>query len=460
MAAVVDLTPPGTAAGVTVTPGQPSAPGRSLLARASVLAPLDDPRAAATRERVVAAGVRGALTTWVQVGAAVRRLAGRRADPERDVDRLFALVSGLAEVAVGGRGLPQEVSPQARLTSHVRLLATPLRADEALDAVADALRPWTTTSSATVGTPVSVGYFALRDLLAVRARHFSLQVVHVPAPTGGSYQLSLQLPRATPLDALPVDEPGPVQPALWLERLATAAGLRAVPTLSEDDLAGSFGVHGSSVGASHAALAGGRALVRSVLAATAPAALTTTQALELVGLALGRLSGSRTAPRAATPPLAERGMLGQVWEVAVDGHLVPVTAVVRPGGRRFPTQVVLTLDTPALDVPALEAGSPAPPAPAADGGTRPAGAEGDPAEVALAHDLVGRHIWWRSVGGRLDGDDVILYEAVVAGRRLRVRANDYPHEPMYTLLVGPHGLVTAALDLERWPVEWTRPVLS
>jgi hypothetical protein len=80
-------------------------------------------------------------------------------------------------------------------------------------------------------------------------------------------------------------------------------------------------------------------------------------------------------------------------------------------------------------------------------------------EVRLARQLIERPVWWRSVAGRLDGDDVILYEAVSSGHRLRVRANDYPAEPMYTLLVGPPGAVVARVDLERWPPDWVRPLL-
>jgi hypothetical protein len=45
------------------------------------------------------------------------------------------------------------------------------------------------------------------------------------------------------------------------------------------------------------------------------------------------------------------------------------------------------------------------------------------------------------------------YEAEVDGRRWTVRVNDFPAEPLYTLLVDGES----AEDLEAWPEAWQRP---
>jgi hypothetical protein len=45
------------------------------------------------------------------------------------------------------------------------------------------------------------------------------------------------------------------------------------------------------------------------------------------------------------------------------------------------------------------------------------------------------------------------YEAEVDGRRWTVRVNDFPAEPLYTLLVDGEP----AEDLEEWPAAWRRP---
>ena len=78
-------------------------------------------------------------------------------------------------------------------------------------------------------------------------------------------------------------------------------------------------------------------------------------------------------------------------------------------------------------------------------------------EVDLANGLLILPLWWHSAAGRCDGNDVILYEMPFRGRRMRVRANDYPAEAMYTFLVGDPGAEVAAIDLERWPSAWMRP---
>jgi len=61
---------------------------------------------------------------------------------------------------------------------------------------------------------------------------------------------------------------------------------------------------------------------------------------------------------------------------------------------------------------------------------------------------VAREIGWASTG---DGE--FPYQARLDGRRLTIRVNDFPAEPLYTLLVDGR----AAVDLEDWPAAWVRP---
>ncbi|GGM25245.1 hypothetical protein ACFFX1_09490 [Dactylosporangium sucinum] len=51
------------------------------------------------------------------------------------------------------------------------------------------------------------------------------------------------------------------------------------------------------------------------------------------------------------------------------------------------------------------------------------------------------------------GDGEFPYHAEVDGRSLTVRVNDFPAEPLYTLLVDGAELV----DLDDWPPVWRRP---
>ena len=46
------------------------------------------------------------------------------------------------------------------------------------------------------------------------------------------------------------------------------------------------------------------------------------------------------------------------------------------------------------------------------------------------------------------------YRASAAGHELAIRVNDFPAEPLYTLLVDGKKVE----DLEEWPEAWTRPV--
>ncbi len=59
----------------------------------------------------------------------------------------------------------------------------------------------------------------------------------------------------------------------------------------------------------------------------------------------------------------------------------------------------------------------------------------------------------REITFRRTADAEIPYEAEVDGSRWTVRVNDFPAEPLYTLLVDGER----AEDLDEWPRAWQRP---
>ncbi len=59
----------------------------------------------------------------------------------------------------------------------------------------------------------------------------------------------------------------------------------------------------------------------------------------------------------------------------------------------------------------------------------------------------------RAVAWRRTGSAVTPFEAHVDGRRWTVRVNDFPAEPLYTLLVDGDP----QQDLDAWPAAWRRP---
>jgi hypothetical protein len=63
-------------------------------------------------------------------------------------------------------------------------------------------------------------------------------------------------------------------------------------------------------------------------------------------------------------------------------------------------------------------------------------------------ELTVRPIRWEH-----SGDGEFPYHAEVDGRTLTVRVNDFPAEPLYTLIVDGSEL----LDLDDWPTVWRRP---
>jgi len=70
----------------------------------------------------------------------------------------------------------------------------------------------------------------------------------------------------------------------------------------------------------------------------------------------------------------------------------------------------------------------------------------------LRRPILARHLatpisWERT------GDGEHPYVAQLHGRTFRVRVNDFPAEPLYTLLVEDEPIA----DLDDWPPTWTRP---
>lgn len=59
----------------------------------------------------------------------------------------------------------------------------------------------------------------------------------------------------------------------------------------------------------------------------------------------------------------------------------------------------------------------------------------------------------RAARFRATASALVPYEAEVDGERWTVRINDFPAEPLYTLLV--EGVEEE--DLDAWPSAWTRP---
>ncbi|MDQ1289447.1 MAG: hypothetical protein QG622_3013 [Actinomycetota bacterium] len=177
-----------------------------------------------------------------------------------------------------------------------------------------------------------------------------------------------------------------------------------------------------------------------------------------------------------TGPETDGDLLIQRWAVGSDGGYL-LTVAARSGERRRPTQVLIhfTVTMPPEIVASPTDGAPADRAPADRAPADRASAEGAFADDASAvprppHEppktgpaaaeaatLTNLPLWWHDANARCDGVDVIIYEMPFRGRRLRVRANDYPAEAMYTLLVGEPGEEVAAVDLEQWPSCWTRP---
>ncbi|MEI7609614.1 MAG: hypothetical protein WCJ64_19715 [Rhodospirillaceae bacterium] len=59
----------------------------------------------------------------------------------------------------------------------------------------------------------------------------------------------------------------------------------------------------------------------------------------------------------------------------------------------------------------------------------------------------------RPLRWRATGDALMPYAAAVAGSEWRLRVNDFPAEPFYTLLIDGRE----AGDFDDWPEAWQRP---
>ena len=50
-------------------------------------------------------------------------------------------------------------------------------------------------------------------------------------------------------------------------------------------------------------------------------------------------------------------------------------------------------------------------------------------------------------------DGEFPFQTTIDGRRREIRVNDFPAEPLYTLIIDDQPV----LDLEDWPAVWKRP---
>ena len=57
-------------------------------------------------------------------------------------------------------------------------------------------------------------------------------------------------------------------------------------------------------------------------------------------------------------------------------------------------------------------------------------------------------VTWQSAN-----DSEYPYQAVVSGVTWQIRLNDFPAQPLYTLLIDGQHIG----DVEEWPAAWTRP---
>ncbi|MCP4694760.1 MAG: hypothetical protein GY859_42425 [Desulfobacterales bacterium] len=65
-----------------------------------------------------------------------------------------------------------------------------------------------------------------------------------------------------------------------------------------------------------------------------------------------------------------------------------------------------------------------------------------------ARGYFSREISWRDAGSA-----EFPYETAENGVRLKIRVNDFPVEPLYTLLIDD----VPTLDFDDWPEPWRRP---
>ncbi|HEY6797375.1 MAG TPA: hypothetical protein VI248_22085 [Kineosporiaceae bacterium] len=460
-------------------------PGEGALARAFTT--VEAARAGTVLQRATAGVLRGGLTTWVHVGMLVRRMRGR-SDPLQGLGReeTFDALCRLTQATV--EGVVVQAHPDAAGDAHVRMFTTPFPADQALPRLQQVLQPYAAAGTLTRTGRAVIGWFAIRHLIAVRSSAYSLQVVHLTPEGGGPCQMSLMLPRVTEAPQHQEEPLGPRRQRRRDQRAAeraaavdavveeAAAAVRTTdggpgpaatnpvvaPPIPLQDYLDSYREHltrelllepletASPVPgfAWTPEPTGGGGLA---VAGTVPAAIPDRVVLRMAAQAVAQL-GQRAPERAGASlgdPEPDGDLLVQRWTLGAAAACV-LSVAARSGEGRRPTQVLIHLG--GVHEEADPGPQPAPVAlevPYQIPRTGPA--------VDEARELLLLPMWWHSADARCDGNDVILYEMPFRGRKLRIRANDYPAEPMYTLLVGDPGAEVAAVDLEDWPASWTRP---
>lgn len=70
----------------------------------------------------------------------------------------------------------------------------------------------------------------------------------------------------------------------------------------------------------------------------------------------------------------------------------------------------------------------------------------------LRQPIVEKHVT-SSIAWESAGDGELPYRASVDGHVYTIRVNDFPEEPLYTLLVDGQEIV----DLDDWPAAWIKP---
>jgi hypothetical protein len=60
----------------------------------------------------------------------------------------------------------------------------------------------------------------------------------------------------------------------------------------------------------------------------------------------------------------------------------------------------------------------------------------------------------RAISWQFSGDPIHPYTAQLEGAVLVIRMNDFPEEPLYTLLIDDQEVA----DFDTWPHRWRKPV--
>lgn len=73
--------------------------------------------------------------------------------------------------------------------------------------------------------------------------------------------------------------------------------------------------------------------------------------------------------------------------------------------------------------------------------------------VAVLRRSVSERRQATAIAWEATGDAEFPYRAEIAGRSFTIRVNDFPAEPLYTLMIDNQEVE----DLEDWPAAWVRP---